>query len=243
MSQLPSNKIDVVTTAIRRPEILAITYESFFTRIINLPETRIILNIDPLGNGSSSECVAIAKQYGDDVVVRTPLEPNFSSAINWCWGQLQSPYFIHIEDDWLLKREINFEVWLKHLQSERLDQSVLLMKRPRNVGNIRYSFRPHLGVSNSVKAILPIPEEMNPEKYVSSSQPELASADFLAGGNHLVSDTGRKWAKARGLRKSSSSKQWFSPRSIHWWASTEYQAYRYLWKLHILKSQILRFFQ
>ena len=243
MSQLSLKKIDVLTTAIRRPELLEITYKSFFSRISNLPRLRIILNIDPLGNGSTSECIAIAKQYSDDVIFRTPLEPNFSSAINWCWSQLQSSYFLHLEDDWLLKREIDFEVWLQHLQSERLDQSVLLMKRPRDVADVSYSFRPHLGVSNSVKAIGLVPEEMNPEKYVSSCQPKLASADFTTGGEYLVSDTGRKWAKAQGFRKSSSSKQWFAPRSIHWWASTEYQAYRYFWKLQILKSRILCFFQ
>jgi len=242
LSQLSLKKIDVLTTAIRRPELLEITYKSFFSRISNLPRLRIILNIDPLGNGSTSECIAVAKQYSDDVIFRTPLEPNFSSAINWCWSQLQSSYFIHLEDDWLLQRDINFEAWLQHLRSEGLDQSVLLMKRPRDVGEVRYSFRPHLGLSNSVKAILPIPEEMNPEKYVSSSQPELASADFLAGGNHLVSDTGRKWAKAHGFKKSSSLKQWFAPRSNHWWALIEYRAYRYFWKLQILKSRVLRFF-
>lgn len=242
MSQLSLNKIDVVTTAMRRPEILAITYKSFFTRVSNLPRLRIILNIDPLGNGSASECIVIAKQYSDDVIVRTPLEPNFSSAINWCWSQLQSPYFIHLEDDWLLQREIDFEVWLQHLQSERLDQSVLLMKRPRDIADVSYSFRPHLGVSNSVKAVGSIPEEMNPEKYVSLSQPKLASADFLTGGNHLVVDTGRKWAKAQGFKKSSSSKQWFAPRSNHWWAFIEYRAYWYFWKLRILKLRVLRFF-
>ena len=243
MSQLSLNKIDVVTTAIRRPEILEITYQSFFSRISNLPKLRIILNIDPLGNGSTSECIAIAKQYSDDVIFRMPLEPNFSSAINWCWSQLQSSYFIHLEDDWLLKREIDFEVWLQHLQSERLDQSVLLMKRPRDVGDVSYSFRPHLGVSNSVKAIGLIPEEVNPEKCASSCQPKLASADFTTGGNYLVCDLGRKWAKAQGFKKSSSSKQWFAPRSTHWWAFIEYQAYRSLWKLQILKLRIFFFFK
>ena len=243
MSQLSIDKIDVVTTAIKRPELLAITYSSFFSRVKNLPKPRIILNIDPLGNGLASECISIAKQYSDDVIVRTPLEPNFASAINWCWSQLQTPYFIHLEDDWFLRRSVDFNVWVQHIQSDRLDQSVLLMKRPRDVDDLRYSFRPHLALSNSVKSIDLIPGEMNPEKYVSSRNPKLSSADLLEYGDHLVVDMGRKWAKAQGLKKTDTSGQWFTLRKANVVFIWEYRLHQYFWRLQNWSSRILLFFQ
>ena len=54
-------KIDVVTTAIRRPILLDLTYQSFFKRIQNLPKVRIILNVDPIGDAKAEDCLKIAK--------------------------------------------------------------------------------------------------------------------------------------------------------------------------------------
>ena len=151
--------IDVVTTSLRRPELLNLTYRSFFSKITHLPKLRIIINVDPIGKADAEECLKIAKCYTNNVVARLPKKSNFSDAVNWCWAHVQSAYFLHLEDDWLLKKPIDFNCWHKDLITKDVAQSVLIMKRPRIKKELAYSFRPHLGlkkISNPLVLYHPI---------------------------------------------------------------------------------------
>ena len=203
--------LDVVTTALCRPEVLEMTYQSFFDgwAIKDLPNLRIILNIDPLGEGDPSECVAIARRYSDQVVYRIASRSNFAEAVNWCRGLIESPYYLWLEDDWFLAKRFCYESLLAELQAAEKSQIVLPMGKPRLYPS-SYSFRPHVGVSCQIKSVPTVPIDQNPEKWTAQELGPGVSIDYPL--NRTVVDLGRKWAKARGFRKIDKD-SWYEPRN------------------------------
>lgn len=227
-----TQRLDVVTTALCRPELLDLTYRSFFTRIKDLPEIRIILNVDPLGKSDQAECVRVAKHYSNSVVFRCPDSPGFMGAVKWCYEQVESPVVLHLEDDWLLRRPIDYKTLLKTLLDSRLDQLVFPMKTSRLPCDVRYSFRPHLARAERVCAILESLSVIdgNPEKCLAEHPSLLLSSDFMRGGERLVVDMGRKWAKAQGLKKHNDGDSWFVPRTQSLLAKLEYRVNLARWR-------------
>jgi hypothetical protein len=226
--------LDVVTTALRRPELLDYTYTSFFNRINNLPPLRIIINIDPLGSGDTKKCVSIAERFASEIVVRTPKTPNFSSAINWAWANLQSEIYLHLEDDWFLNRTIDFEDWSREFVSSDYDQSVLVMKRPRTSNSLNFSFRPNLTRTNSVHSIMPIPAHQNPEKFAANHQVSLRSIDYSKAIARTIDDMGRKWAKGNGLRRDCQPEgAWFQSRKVSFLDQFDARFSLLVWKLKV----------
>ena len=231
-------RLDVVTTAIRRPELLRRTYESFLgIGLLNLPSLRIILNIDPMGSGNPDESIRIAEAYADEVVVNIAPVANFATAVNWAWKQVESPVFLHLEDDWQLRRFIDFSDWLKQLQSiPEACQSVLLRKHARGL-NPPFSFRPTLIKRSFIDAAGTIPAQMNPEKYLHQRLMDRAvSVDF--GPEYAFFDLGRKWAKGKRLQKVdavsgsdhiSNDQPWFGVRDISVVGVLDYSACQIRW--------------
>lgn len=124
----PCQRIDVVITATLRPEVLDLTLHSFSRNLLRQPDkVRVILNVDPIGDmtRSQDEVVRTCKRYFPIVIARTPPEPSFSKAVKWCWEQVQTDMFLHLEDDWLLKRPID------------LDQIVAAFEQDRNIASVR----------------------------------------------------------------------------------------------------------
>lgn len=230
--------IDVVTTAIRRPELLARAYRSYFeVGIRNLPPVRIILNIDPIGHGNTEALVQIAARYTSQVCVRIAETPNFARAINWAWSQVQSDYFLHLEDDWQLRHSIDFNDWKGQLDvNPRAMQAVLLRKQSRG-GSAPYSFRPNLATRQVIQVVGEIPETMNPEKYVSNKIDWVGcSVDY--GPAYAFFDLGRKWAKGHSLQKDPhvsglalnvSPAEWFQCRRVSWLGRFDYVVNRLRW--------------
>ena len=229
-----TEKLDVVTTALRRPELLDITYSSFFSRLVGLPNVRIILNIDPLGNGDPDHCARVARKYSDEVLIRMADQADFSAAVNWCLSNIKSDYYLYLEDDWFLKREVNFSSWVESLKNADVDQSVLMMKKKRPAPDLNFSFRPHLARKNLLRKVKTIPKDANPEKYL-RDRFIFSSEDFLPGGERLIEDTGRKWAKSNGLKKADSSKSWFDLVGRSYLGRLEYKLRLFFWRLSLKK--------
>ena len=205
-------QVDVMVTALRRPDVFELMCKSFLCgRINGLPPVRMILNIDPLGHGSSERMIEIAEQYSNELVVRKSKDANFASAINWCVAQVKGQYALHVEDDWILLDSISWSDWAAQLNESGASQISLIYKKRRSLSTC-YSFRPNLFKVSDVRAALPVPLNQNPEKFVAKHiDNALASADILQQGRVL--DVGRKWAKGNGLRKANGDK-WFENRSI-----------------------------
>ena len=101
--------IDVVEISTLRPKLLNLTLASFQKHFLNqFGKCRIILNIDPVGeeNSSQDEILELVNRYSDNVIACTPKTGNFSLAVRWAWSQVESPYFLHLEDDWFLKKRV-----------------------------------------------------------------------------------------------------------------------------------------
>ena len=103
--------VDITITACRRSDILSETLHSFWQNLLYESgcEFRAIINIDPIGTDTSNDgVIKVCHKYFSEVLCRTPIVPDFSSAFIWTWSQIRTEFFIHLEDDWELIRPIDF---------------------------------------------------------------------------------------------------------------------------------------
>lgn len=231
-------RLDVVTTALCRPELLALTYRSFFgpAGLADLPSLRIIINIDPLGDADPYKCVEVACKYSNDVVYRVSKVPNFAVAVNWCVDNILADHVLWLEDDWLLTRQIAYPALLDYLQKSMAHQVLLPMKRLRD-RNLKYSFRPHLGKTSVIKNVSPVPSDYNPEKWFSNYLGGECSTDFPK--EYMIKDLGRKWAKSQGLKKGTSiDGPWFLRREQTCLRRIEFFLYRVKAKAHLFMREL-----
>lgn len=220
--------IDIVTTGLIRPELLDLTYKSFLNGISNLPPVRIIINIDPLGGSCANQSIEVVKKYCNNPIIRTPSTPSFMEAIKWCWSQVESDYFIHLEDDWILNKRVDFNDWRNSLNKDDIAQSVLLMKKPEQY---IYSFRPHLAKSSVCKLVADLPEKGNPEKEIARLVTQYGLRSVTYGGAYCITDTGRKWAKHLGLIKQDQGiGSWFKATDKNILRAIEYRLHMAIWK-------------
>ena len=105
--------LDITTTAVLRPELLRQTYASFWEGLsLHKQQVRVIINVDPVGlDCHAGDVVAVAHEFADTVVSRTPASPSFGGAVQWCWSQVDTDLFFHLEDDWVMRRPLHWE-WL-----------------------------------------------------------------------------------------------------------------------------------
>ena len=123
--------IDVVVTATLRAKVLDTTLHSFKKRLLNNDEYKynLIINIDPDGNKnvSSADVLAVAKSHFDNVVYNTPGKASFPMAVMWAWSSTMSNYVFHLEDDWVLKKDIS------------IDEMVYILDRYDKICSVRLS--------------------------------------------------------------------------------------------------------
>jgi len=100
--------MDITMTAVKRPEIIEKTLKSFTENLFTNPEDhRLIVNIDPVGDDVSfNEITDMIKNYFPNHIAYMPDEPSFPKAVIKVWSEVESEYFFHLEDDWILKRPI-----------------------------------------------------------------------------------------------------------------------------------------
>ncbi len=99
-------EISIVTTAVRRPEVLRETYQSF-KDFFDGYDCTLIINVDPVGDPVSSESVVgVAAEFFPHVNFRCPKRANFADAFKWCWEQVTKDLCVFLEDDWRLIRKI-----------------------------------------------------------------------------------------------------------------------------------------
>jgi hypothetical protein len=105
--------IAITTTAMRRPDILRTTLQSFVSNLFS-PDDGIkytlVLNIDPLGlDVKSMDVVRVAREFFPDTYARYPDVASFPNAFKWCWEraiELEPDYVFNLEDDWILNTKI-----------------------------------------------------------------------------------------------------------------------------------------
>lgn len=122
-------QIDVCVVAGRRPELLRTTLESFERNLFrNFRIARFIVNIDPIFGSAEDEtaCLDVIRAFAKSATVSTPTVPNFASAVGRNWEQTTSDVILHLEDDWVLKKQV-------------LDDDVAWFDKDEYVGQISFN--------------------------------------------------------------------------------------------------------
>ena len=210
--------IDVVLIATLRPDILRLTLESFSRGLLAGTPVRLIVNIDPIGEPgvTAQDILALCRAYFAQVVARTPESPSFPSAVQWCWSQVQTDEFFHLEDDWCLRRSVP----LGELRALFAADPSLVSVRLNLLGNRRarhdgrYLVSGRLSLNPSVFRTAYIREQLacfdlgaDPEKQFKGREatPGWPNPVFAYWGKATdpawVIDTGRCWRRTLGLIK------------------------------------------
>jgi hypothetical protein len=209
------DKIDVVMTATIRPEIIDLTLQSFKMKFLyQFREVRLVVNIDPIGDDSytQQDVIDVCKKYFDNLVCNTPADASFPQAVKWCWEQVRSDYFFHLEDDWLLKKDINKNTICSYfddssVKSVRLylsNNNKLLFEHGYVLSN-GFSLNPSMIKTSFIKDLLiSFDDNKDPEKqygYLTNC----GATKFLAYGSkddgYFTIDIGKKWRKLRNFSK------------------------------------------
>jgi len=99
--------MDITMTAVRRPEVIEKTLKSFTENLFTTPDDHtLIVNIDPIGEGNDKEVINVCRKYFPNTFIHQAKEPSFPKAVKWTWEQVESKFFFHLEDDWILQRPI-----------------------------------------------------------------------------------------------------------------------------------------
>ncbi len=108
------DKIDITTTSVIRPEILDGTFESFTKYLFKQKSRyRLFINIDPLGDKNKiPDMIDVCNKYFNEVHYNIATFPSFPKAVLWLWKQTSktnSKFIAHIEDDWIIYRDVNID--------------------------------------------------------------------------------------------------------------------------------------
>ncbi len=124
------DKIDITMTAVIRPALLDRTLKSITEKICRDRDGfRLVLNVDPIGEATKPmKVVRTAKKYFDDVIFNIPKTPSFAKAVKWVWANSDAPYVFHIEDDWLINRDIDVDNMIDILKKYEKLSSLRLYK-------------------------------------------------------------------------------------------------------------------
>jgi hypothetical protein len=115
----PEILIDITMTAVRRPDILKRTLNSFFRNIFApiIDRCRLVVNIDPIGDDiASHELCKIFSAYFKHYMVNMPMESSFPRAFRWTWTRSDAPWVFHLEDDWELMESIDIKFMIEMME-------------------------------------------------------------------------------------------------------------------------------
>jgi hypothetical protein len=209
------NKIDIVITATLRPEVLNLTFQSFCNKFLNqFDKKRLIINIDNIGdeNYNCQDMLNVCYKYFDEIKYNFPEKPSFPKAVQWCWKQVESEYFLHLEDDWLLKKHID----TKHLFNLFSDDTNInyvrfflsrndkLQYKNNYVYSNGFSLNPAIIKTRFMKELLQnFDTNQDPEKqfnHLDSFQNGLIVFGNKNDGRWVV-DIGKKWRRFKNFQK------------------------------------------
>jgi len=115
---------DLCVTASRRPDLLAITLESFSDRIFShCKPDRVFVNLDPIF-GSEENHLAVVSLVRDRFPAATIFEPEtpcFGAAVKRLWSATEADYVFHMEDDWVANSDVTDEIF-RPFEDPRIQQ-------------------------------------------------------------------------------------------------------------------------
>jgi len=103
------HKFDVVIVAGRRPDLLDQTVRSFVGRLLrHFDPARVFVNLDPFGGDSAAHdrCREIILNSFPGATIFEPGVAGFGAAVQRLWAATSADLVLHLEDDWILERDI-----------------------------------------------------------------------------------------------------------------------------------------
>lgn len=125
--------IDVTMTAVLRPKIVERTCASFQRHLFRHAPTRLIANIDGVGeNVHPMDQAKLMKSYFSDIKYRFARECSFPKAFCWTWRRTESEFFFNLEDDWELLKSISLSAMVATM--DRIPDLAILRLSMFNAG-------------------------------------------------------------------------------------------------------------
>lgn len=244
--------LDVVITATLRPDILDLTLASFKRRFLSqTPNTRLIINIDPVGDAAccADDVLAVCHRYFSRIVYRAPKQASFPAAVKWGWEQVETEFFLHLEDDWLLKKTVDSDKIFAAFEADA-DLASIRFNLKRNPGNSLasngLSLNPSVMRRTFAQDALPFFSlALDPEKQFRHMEGQRLAAlgrwryhlYGLPGESAYVVDIGKKWRRFNRLDKwdgNDTTVSWKKKRTISAaakiWYAAKYRIFLRYWK-------------
>jgi len=127
--------IDVTLVSGARTGLLKKTLESFSERLFrHFSLETLYVNIDPFEGGTAEvhACESICRDFFPAVVANKPDTSHFTKAVKWLWKQPVSEWSFHLEDDWVLARDVTYDDFANSLKSRVVQ--ITLMTKEKNWG-------------------------------------------------------------------------------------------------------------
>lgn len=193
-----------------RHDILRMTVDSLIDNMVNIDfsNSTIYINIDKIEfidkiEDQRDKTKEYLSKIFKEVITNEPEYPNFSNALKWCWTQPKEELFFHIEDDWLLEKEVDIENIIPLFEDPNLfavNLRAYHFSGPRPC-LLQAIYRKSFCNKFASKLI----ETINPENSLRSyakSNKNLYNIHYPEGINDIVlKDIGRDWLKFKGLKR------------------------------------------
>lgn len=179
-------RLDVLLVSGARPELLEKTLASFSERMFrHFKIGSLYVNIDPFEGGPAevSACEAICKRYFETVVARKPETSHFTAAIRWLWHQPETHWCFHLEDDWVLSRDVSADEFREAARGTV--RQVSLMTREKNWG-----YRSHFHFEPGRKTFLGLDlgKGFNKKRPIFGTSPSFLRSDFARSCADLMTE-------------------------------------------------------
>jgi len=152
--------VDICLISGARPELLSQTLDSFQSGLIRkLTVSKCIANIDLFGGDESQrqQCLALVLRHFRQAEVLTPPAPHFTAAVKRVWEKTSQSIVLHLEDDWLLKEDVEPEALVSKLNEKTRAVKFLFKEKNKDLQrdgkfDIDWIRRKFLGITWQKKA-------------------------------------------------------------------------------------------
>jgi len=218
--------IDITMTACIRPDVHKVVFESLKRNLKTSHELRLIMNIDPKGDGTTrEEVMAQASLFFETALFHQPAQASFFHAVRTVWNLCQTEFVLQWEDDWELLQPLDLDLCIDYLQSHDKVSLIGFYKGPTPVtGRFSYKgldlgvrarnrphFPPALMEKSYVKGMLrrmrkpPAKNDPSPMmrkhpvflEFINTKQQLVL---FGPDKSLMVKDIGREWVAATGIK-------------------------------------------
>lgn len=202
--------IDITITALNRPEILEKTLDSFTKNIIdiNISDYNAIVNIDMvIKKDNLNDMEAVIKKHFRYYDINICIHGCFPKAVDYVWSKSQSPYILHLEDDWVLTDKIEIKKIISDMISEKKKISVL---RAYNYEYDKMPLSPSI-ISKDIYKSFCGNFDYNTNPEIQLRKPFITKEMItVIGKKPIVKDIGREWVDQTGLKKPNVKKDFTS---------------------------------